>query len=282
MKKLLSFLLAMVMIVSLCACDVSDGWEYTEDDTTEDTEDTTETTDSTEDTEGTEDTENTENTENTEEIPAPLHSDLYIEGVSQEQMIEYFNEVVLSIEYSTGDGDATRVQKWKNPIYYRIVGNATDMDLSILNDLFSQLNQVDGFPGIFPADSEHSENLTIWFLDQYNFNLQFSSVINGETADGAVQFWYYTFSNEIYEGQIGYRTDISQEIRNSVLLEEIINLLGINDTVLRSDSITYQYSSDATELSDIDWVIMKLLYNPKILCGMKESACKLVVPDLYY
>lgn len=276
MRKLFWLLFVFLMAVGLFACDLDDqsdivnhttGESYTE------TENTTETTDSTED---------TENTENTEDTPAPLHSDLYIDGVSTEQMIEYFNEVVLSMEYTTGDGDESLVQKWKKPIYYCIEGSATDTDLAVLNTLFEELNQINGFPGIFPADGEHFANLTIWFLDQYNFNLQFSSVINGEAAEGAVQFWYYTLSNEIYKGQVGYRTDISQEIRNSVLLEEIVNLLGLSDTVIRSDSIVYQYSSDATELSEIDWVILKLLYNSQIRRGMDADACRAVLERLYY
>lgn len=233
--------------------------------------------------ENTENNESGENNEDTETVPpVPLHSGLFIEGISTEQMIEYFNEVVLRVEYSSGDGDASLVQKWKEPIYYHIEGSATDKDLAVLNGLFSQLNDVAGFPGIFPADSEHFVNLIILFLEESDFNLRFSSVINGETADGAVQFWYYTETNDIYDGQIGYRTDISQEIRDSVLLEEIVNLLGISDTVLRDDSITYQYSSDALVLSEVDWVILKLLYDPRIECGMDIDACRSVLEELYY
>ena len=44
-----------------------------------------------------------------------------------------------------------------------------------------------------------------------------------------------------------------------MLVEEVINLLGINDTVLREDSIVYQYSSDITAPSEIDWVLIRLL-----------------------
>lgn len=219
----------------------------------------------------------------TEPAPTePEHSDLYLPQVSAEDMIAYFNEVVLNMEYTDGTGDATLVQKWLSPIHYRIVGAPTQEDLAVLEGLFTQLNEIPGFPGIFPAQAEELENLTIRFLDADTFRATFSHMLGGEIADGAVEFWYYTLSNELYTGQIGYRTDIAQEVRNSVLLEEVVNLLGISDTVLRRDSIVYQYASDATELSDVDWVILKLLYDPAIQCGMDEDACRVVLETLYY
>ena len=61
-----------------------------------------------------------------------------------------------------------------------------------------------------------------------------------------------------------------------------MNLLGVSDTVLREDSITYQYGSEAVELSEVDWVILKLLYNPKIECGMNAAQCEAVIRELYY
>jgi hypothetical protein len=211
----------------------------------------------------------------------PVHSPLYIQGVSQEQMITYFNEVVLSMEYSSGDGNPSVVQKWANPIYYYIVGQPTDRDQAVLEKLTAQLNAIPGFPGIRPATGL-ARNVGLHFLDRAAFRAQFSAVVGGEDAEGAVQFWYYTASNVIHEGRIGYRTDISQQTRDSVIPEEIVNLLGVNDTVLRKDSIVYQYASTATELSEVDLVILQLLYNPKIQCGMDAKACEAVIKTLYY
>lgn len=211
----------------------------------------------------------------------PPHTQLYIPGVPVEDMIRYFNEVALSIEYNNGPGDPNLIQKWKYPIYYHIEGDPTDQDIAILLGLFDELNAIYGFPGIYPADYRSQANLKISFLDRENFRLNFSDYINGEEADGAVQFWYYTDTNEIYEAEIGYRTDISQEIRNSVLLEEIINALGLSDSELRSDSIVYQYGSSATALSREDWVIIQLLYHPDMACGMDADACKLVIEKIY-
>ena len=79
-----------------------------------------------------------------------------------------------------------------------------------------------------------------------------------------------------------YRTDIEQDKRNSIILEEIINVLGISDSELRTDSIVYQYSNENTSLSDIDLLILKLLYHPNIECGMNYSQCEQIIKGLYY
>lgn len=217
--------------------------------------------------------------EETSKTSTSSHSKLYLPNCSQQQMFDYFEEIVLHMEYSTGNSSV--VQKWNEPLRYHINGTATEKDLEVLTDLFEQLNKVDGFPGIYAADGEQ-ENLTISFLGSEDFNDQFFECINGEDAYGATEFWYYNDTNEIHTARIGYRTDIDQTTRVSILIEEIINMLGFSDTVLREDSIVYQYSNDNTALSDVDWVILKLLYDPQIKCGMNTDNCSDIVKKLYY
>lgn len=212
----------------------------------------------------------------------PAHSVLYLEGCTQDEAVQYFNEVVLDTEYFTGDGDFTLVQKWKVPIHYRIYGEPTETDRERLNGLFATLNQINGFPGIHEAKKGYVENLSIYFLNEDDFYDRFGAFVNYEPSDGAVQYWYYDKSNDIYTAQIGYRTDIDQETRNSVLLEEVVNGLGIDDTEIRENSITYQYYNSTDELSDVDWLIIRLLYHPDIGFGMNAEECEAVVRDLYY
>ena len=216
------------------------------------------------------------------EQTVPLHSDLYISDYTQSQILSYFEEVVLNMEYSDGTGDASVVQKWQTPVYYSLYGSYTDADISKLNELFVLLNDIDGFPGIYPATEDNYENLSISFLGPDEFTREFSEVINGEDAYGAAQFWYYTETNEIHTARIGYRTDIDQDTRSSILPEEIINMLGISDTEIRTDSIVYQYSNENTVLSDVDILILQLLYDPKIEIGMNYDSCKEMIKELYY
>ena len=213
----------------------------------------------------------------------PEHSELYLADYSQDQILSFFEEVVLRMEYSDGTGDETVVQKWLFPIYYQIYGDYTDSDISKLSELFEQLNNIEGFPGIYPvSDDMVMENLALNFLSPNDFTIQFSDVVHGEDAYGAAQFWYYTETNELHTARIGYRTDLDQLTRDSIILEEIVNVLGISDSELRIDSIVYQYSNSNLELSDVDILILKLLYNPRIECGMNYDQCAEIIKELYY
>ena len=100
-------------------------------------------------------------------------------------------------------------------------------------------------------------------------------------ADGAVTFWYE--NNEIYTAIICCRDDVGQYLRNSVILEEIYNSLGpVQDTVLREDSLIYQYYAEPQELTAVDELILKLLYHPDMRCGMNAAECEAVIRSLYY
>ena len=100
--------------------------------------------------------------------------------------------------------------------------------------------------------------------------------------DGAVTFWY-DGENRIYDEVICIRNDIDQFTRNSVILEEIYNGLGpVQDTSLRSDSLIYQEFSQPQALTQVDELILRLLYHPDMRCGMDAEACETVIRSLYY
>ena len=116
------------------------------------------------------------------------HSELYHPGYTLEQMQEYFAEVILDVEYSDGTGDSSLVQKWMAPIHYRYFGAPTQEDVAVLEAFFAQLNEMEGFPGIYPAAEDAVEELRLSFLEPDIFRDSFSSAVNGEDAYGATQF----------------------------------------------------------------------------------------------
>lgn len=211
-------------------------------------------------------------------VTQPEHSQFYIPGVPVEDVILYFNEVCLDSEF-INSGDPSLVQKWTVPISYVLQGDYTEMDEAIVITFEEWLKRVDGFPGISPAESPDAWNLRICFCTAGEL-----VAIMGpdfENMDGAVTFWYD--NDEIYDGVICCRTDLSQHLRNSVLLEELYNSLGpIQDTTLRPDSIIYQEYSENQWLSPMDELILKLLYHPDILPGMNAAECEQVIRSLYY
>lgn len=217
-------------------------------------------------------------TEIPETIPTePPTPSLYLPGISVEDVILYFNEVCLDSEF-VNSGDPSVVQKWVEPIRYELIGDYTEEDIEVLENCGSWLNSMEGFPGISSCGESDWPNLRIHFCSQEDL-----VAIMGpdyEYMDGAVTFWYE--NNQIYDATICIRNDLDRELRNSVILEELYNGLGpIQDTSLREDSIIYQEFSQPQSLTDVDELILQLLYHPDILPGMNALECEQVIRSLY-
>lgn len=216
-----------------------------------------------------------------ETLPAatePLHSPLFIPNLPVEDVIRYFQEVSLGAEYVNA-GNPSLVQKWTVPLVYQLHGTPTTEDLEILDGFAAQLNQIYGFPGIREAKYPEEANLNIHFCSRDDFLTLMGNDFLG--ADGGVTFWYE--KNEIYNGIIGICTDLDQQLRNSVIMEEIYNGLGpVQDTALRSDSLIWTGFSQPQQPTDVDWLILELLYHPDIKCGMNFEDCEAIIRSLYY
>ena len=208
----------------------------------------------------------------------PPHSSLYLPGVPVEDVVQYFNEVCLNAEF-VNSGDPSYLQRWNAPISYVLLGEYTLEDLETLSGFADWLNEVPGFPGMYITDDAASANLQIHFCTQEEMVDLMGDNFYG--MDGAVTFWYV--DDVIYDATICIRTDLEQELRNSVILEEIYNGLGpIQDTALRPDSIIYSEFSMPQKLTEMDELILKLLYHPELSCGMSAAECEAAIRELYH
>lgn len=213
------------------------------------------------------------------ETTQPEHTSLYIPGVSVEDVIVWFHEVCLDAEYIIS-GDPSRLQKWETPIFYMLHGEATQEDRAVLDAFAQWLNSVEGFPGISQTENTWEANLNIYFTDEQGFvEIMGSDYTN---MDGAVTFWY-DGADAIYQAVICIRTDIDQYLRNSVIQEELYNGLGpVQDTRLRSDSLIYQEYSQTQSMTQVDRLILQLLYHQDLRCGMNAQDCEAVIRNLYH
>ena len=196
--------------------------------------------------------------------------------VSQSELDEAWTS--LDAEF-INSGDPSRLQKWDVPINYTIQGEPTADDLKILNDFVLQLNYLEGFPGIWEAESPELANLRIHFCDEQTMHALMGDGFVG--LDGAVTFWYDR--DQIYDAIVCIRTDLDQHLRSSVILEELYNSLGpIQDTSLREDSIIYSGYSEPQALTPMDELLLKLLYHPTLRCGMTKEECDAAIRALYH
>ena len=204
-------------------------------------------------------------------------SGLLLDGVDADTVITYFEEVCLNAEF-INSGDPSFLQKWDEPIYYTVYGSPTPEDLETLRGFAAWLNTVEGFPGIWETEDPTAENMSFHFCTEDEMAALMGDRFYGN--DGAVTFWY--LEDKIYRAIICCRSDIGQQLRNSVILEELYNGLGpIQDTTLRPDSIIWSGYSDPQTLTEIDELILRLLYHPRMECGMDAQACADVIREIY-
>ncbi len=192
-------------------------------------------------------------------------------GHSAGEIIDYFCDVALGAEY----GDASEnVIKWTSPVYYTITGEATEADMQLLGSLIASINQVPGFPGMHEAASADEANLAVNFASRDGM-----VAAAGGSYNGFVNLWWGNYT--INHGVIYYRTDLTQELRNAVLVEELCQSLGLlNDTYDHPESIFYQYHTDTSWPTTLDWAVIQLLYRSELTPGMDESAVRAAAESL--
>lgn len=193
------------------------------------------------------------------------------EGYTAQEIIDYFCEVALDVEYGSTDNT---VIKWDRPINIFVSGAPTTADLERLGALIDALNGIAGFPGINTVDSAEAANLRISFVDAGTMLANTGSDFNGYVRVS----WN---DHNIYSGDIYYLSGLTQERRNGVIVEELCQALGLlTDTYDYPESIFHQYYTDADWPCPLDWAIIELLYRSEIRPGMDESAVRSAAADI--
>lgn len=212
-----------------------------------------------------------------EETAEAVHSEFIIPGVGSDEVIRYFSEVCLDAEM-INSGNPTVLQKWQAPIQYMIYGDPTDEDLATIHGMEAWLNTIEGFPGMQQTQDAVLANLRIHFCSEQEMMDLMGEQFVG--LDGAVTFWYE--QDVIFDAIICCRADLDQHLRNSVILEELYNGLGpVQDTELRKDSIIYAEYAEPQRLTQMDELILRLLYHPGLICGMDADQCAEMIRQLY-
>ncbi len=195
-----------------------------------------------------------------------------VEGYTDQQIADYFVEIAFGGEY---EGDSTRLCKWASPIYASVYGSVTDDDWSKMNELFAKLNSIKGFPGIYYADDYGaSANLNIYYVPPKEFDQYI--VMPDTHLWGYAQYHYFTPYCNIYRGTVLLPSEeANQWYRNSIICEEIVQVLGMTqDSWLYPDSIFYQNSNDTQWPTELDWTVVRLLYNPSMEPGMSQEQAR--------
>lgn len=213
---------------------------------------------------------------NPQNAESDKHSIYYVERVNVDKMAYYFNDVCFGGEY-----DALSKQiivKWQDPIMLYIDGFANISDYDTLTGFLDFLNTIDGFPGIMQIHDKTQANLVVHFYPL----AEFKDAVPVQDAIGYATYNFNTSTGVITDGDVYILTDSSQADRNSVILEEVYQILGpTKDTLVRKDSIIYQHGNPS-KLSDEDKSIISLLYNSRITPGMTPMQSEEIIREIYY
>ena len=185
----------------------------------------------------------------------------------KDKIINIFDEVALNEEY-TSRVSSKQIQKWNSPVYY-YYKNASNEDIEQIKKITNLLNSIPEFPGIFETS-----------LEKANLIIDFTSyeILHSKTKIGGVEGYSentFASDNIITKSNIMINQNLNQNIKNSVIAEEMLHSIGLkNDTKTCSNSVLYEYGSRVEYPTDIDILLINILYDETITYGMDNNTVK--------
>lgn len=167
-----------------------------------------------------------------------------------------------------GNTERNELLRWEEPLRLYVEGTPCPEDLETLNALITELNlRVPMLPNIFYASSSAAANVRIWFGPLNEMQYHISNYTEGNW--GYFTYWH---DNDgcINELEVAIANDVTNQYqRNHIIMEELVGGLGLtNDHTLYSDSIVYQPWTETQQLSQVDWLMLNMIYHPALRPGM--------------
>ncbi|MGC1244917.1 MAG: DUF2927 domain-containing protein, partial [Spirulinaceae cyanobacterium] len=176
---------------------------------------------------------------------------------------EYFELIAFGNEFVTNP-QTQYVRKWNEDIRIKVMGSPTQEDWQTLQIVINELNQLVGDIQIALDNQNH--NLEIYFIPQEKFSQYEPNYVPGNLG---FFFIWWNSNLEINRGKILISTNqVTQIERSHIIREELTQSLGLmNDAWTYPDSIFYQDWTEVNQFSELDKVVIRILYSPKIKTG---------------
>ena len=195
-------------------------------------------------------------------------ADVTVFNYPLQTVLAYFSEIAFADE---GEGAIGVARKWIKPIYYEIYGTADEVDVAVIRWASEYLNSINGFPGMFMATATNKANVKFYFGNQAF--VQNAIGISDNTVQSCTRIFYNSDDYRIQLAKVGIVTDLtSREVRNSLILEEVLQMLGLNQNSLNyPQSLFYKANALPQVPDELDLAIVRLLYSPVIKSGMHKA-----------
>lgn len=170
---------------------------------------------------------------------------------------------------ASDDSTYNTLTRWEDEILIHVSGNATAEDTDALNELIMQLGfRVPLMPAIGLVYDREEADILLYYVPSSEIN----ALVPNITGESDIAFWHEQTDSVFHDGIIAISTDLSQTERNYGLLWCMVQILGANNAGCAfADSVLYSEWSDVQELSEIDWLILNMIYSPWVEPGMDAS-----------
>ena len=178
-----------------------------------------------------------------------------------------------SVEYTSDpSGDTSHnLIRWTDTIRIYVGGYPTDEDQRQLDLFIAELaTHCPNMPNVRRVPDPESANIVISYVPL----AEMGSYVEGYVPDNwGFAYWWYDGNYSLYKSQIAIASDVNTtESKNHLLREELVGAFGLtNDHYTYSDSIVYQEWTTTQQLSDVDWLMLNMLYDPDLRPGMSSS-----------
>lgn len=189
-------------------------------------------------------------------------------------------DAFLSFHFDGVDIENQFIIKWigeRIPVYYH--GKLTSEDLNQLQQNINDMNQ--WLPVEFVLYDENKTNYTDYQIDVHFVpNEQFKDYgFTDQIIEGNVEAIGFTLPTEgnsrdgLLTTTIGIDSTVSQELRNSTILHELIHALGMyNHFENDKSSVLYPLTDQqGSTLNETDRKFVDMLYRADVIPGMKEE-----------
>ena len=185
-------------------------------------------------------------------------------------------------ERNDGNLKKTGLFRWNKPIHVYAEGNPTRADLSFLDDFLMELAfRVPTLPPIARVSSKSKANLTIYFVPQKQMNQTTRAMTVRD--EWWVAYHLDTKNNLIQEALVISATDLGdQQDRNYMMLQGLTYDLGLSVKHSKyDDSIMHQDWIRVQKLSEVDWLMLNMIYSPLVKPGASSQSVKKTLEKEY-
>ncbi len=198
---------------------------------------------------------------------------------ARRQALDCLKISAFSAEYRDSTGG--RLTRWESSIRLYVGGKPTRADLAELDDFLLELAlRVPLLPNITRTNREAEADITIYYVPLSSMGSYAQNYVEGNW--GFFTF-YHDGAYQRYKGQIVIASDVTnQRQRNHLMKEELVGVLALgNDHELYADSIVYQPWTEVQDLSEVDWLMLNMIYSPYVSCGMTYDQARSALYSAY-